>query len=65
MSDLTHALQTERPSRKLCLEAKARIEHLEDVLIECQKIAYGMSSDTYANLRSAVEEGLRQPKRTT
>jgi len=38
MSTLTHALETERPSRKLCLEAVDRIERLEQSLIDIQYI---------------------------
>jgi hypothetical protein len=63
MSELTHALATERPSRALCLEAAERIKHLEDALIEIQKMRHGIASDRYSDPLEAAESGLRQPPR--
>lgn len=59
MSELTYRLNTERPSRKLCVEAKDRIEFMEDVLIEIQRICLGLGSTEYANVLAATEHGLR------
>jgi len=36
MSELSHRLETERPSRKLCREASDRIGELEDALMELE-----------------------------
>lgn len=42
MSKLTYRLETERPSRKLCVDAATRIAQLEDALIEIERHAYGI-----------------------
>lgn len=42
MSELTHRLETERPSRKLCVDAAKRIAELEDALLALEAYAYGI-----------------------
>lgn len=59
MSELTYRLETKRPSRALCLEASERIKELEDAMIEAQKIAMGIGSSEYPDIRAAIDAGLR------
>ena len=42
MSNLTYRLETERPTRKLCVDAVKRIAALEDALIALERHAYGI-----------------------
>lgn len=59
MSALTHQLRTARPSRALCLKAAARIEQLEDGLIDGVMLAM---KESRADIISSLEKSLTQPK---
>jgi len=61
MSRLTAALQSDRPSRKLCLAAANRIAELEEALIAVEMMTMGLEHKQYKSYRDTTA-ALKQPE---